>query len=171
MRDPVFSLDGLYRALDEARTSRGLTWSAAVREMSAPFTRGGSRPLAVSTVTGLRTKAVADGDGVLQMLRWLGRSPESFAAGASADAGTPLPSVAAHQVLRFDTRRLHAALHAARAERGFTWSQAADAIGGRLTAASLTHLSKGGRTGFPEVMRMTRWLDAPVARFVRITSR
>src|SRR5262245_50168703 len=118
MNEPAFSLAALYSALDAARESRGLTWSAAVREMSEPFTQGGSRPLAVSTVTGLRTKPAAEGDGVLQMLRWLGRTPESLIAGASADAGTPLPAANAHQVLRFDTRRLHGALEAARAARG-----------------------------------------------------
>jgi hypothetical protein len=171
MKEPAFSLVALYRALDAARDSRGLTWSAAVRENSEPFTQGGSRPLAVSTVTGLRTKATAEGDGVLQMLRWLGRTPESFIPGASMDAGTPLPGAHARQVLRFDTRRLHAALDAARAARSLTWAQAAEAIGGRISASSLTHLSKGGRTGFPDVLLMTRWLDAPVADFVRVTSR
>jgi len=166
-----FSLAALYNALDEERTSRGLSWAAAVRQMSEPFTQGGSRPLAISTVTGLRTKAAAEGDGVLQMLRWLSRVPESFIDGASADGGTPLPAVAPHQVLRLDTRRLHAALNAARVERGLTWTQVANAIGARTTQSTLVHLSKGGRTGFPHVMRLTRWLNAPLADFVRITRR
>jgi hypothetical protein len=166
-----FSLAALYSALDTERAARGLTWSAVVSQMSEPFTQRGSRPLALSTVKGLRTKAAAEGDGVLQMLRWLGRSPESFADGASASAGTPLPAVGQHQVLRLDTRRLHGALNAARVERGLTWAQVADAIGGRTTQSTLAHLSKGGRTGFPNVMRLTRWLGAPLAHFVRITPR
>lgn len=166
-----FSLAALYKALDAERGARRLTWSAAVRQMSGSFTQGGSRPLALSTVKGLRTKAVAEGDGVLQMLRWLGRSPESFVDGASTEAGTSLPAAGADQVLRLDTRRLHAALNAARAERGLTWAQVADAIGGRTTQSTLAHLSKGGRTGFPNVMRLTRWLDAPLAHFVRVTRR
>ena len=166
-----FSLLALHSALDEQRRSRGLTWSATVRQMSDPFTQGLSRPLAVSTVTGLRTKAVAEGDGVLQMLRWLGRTPESFAAGGLASPETPLPAVGPHQVLRFDTRRLHAALNAAKIERGLTWAQVADAIGGRVSESTLAQLAKGGRTGFPHVMRLTGWLGAPVAHFVRTTSR
>ena len=115
-----FSLALLHDALDHQRRARGMSWAAAVREMSGPFTQGASRPLAVSTVSGLRTKAVAEGDGVLQMLRWLGRSPERFVEGATNDAGTPLPDVGPHQVLRLDTRKLHASLNTARADAGLT---------------------------------------------------
>jgi hypothetical protein len=166
-----FSLAALYSALDGERSARGLTWAAAVREMSEPFTRAGSRPLAISTVTGLRTKAVAEGDGVLQMLRWLGRTPESFVGGTSAEPATPLPAVGPHQVLRLDTGRLHSALNAARVKHGLMWAQVADAVGGRTTQSTLAHLSKGGRTGFPQVLRLTRWLGVPLADFVRITRR
>ena len=44
-------------------------------------------------------------------------------------------------------------------------------MGPGIGAGSLMNLSKGGRMGFPHVMRMTRWLDMPLAPFVRITSR
>src|SRR5215470_12278214 len=114
MNEPAFSLAALYSALDAERESRGLSWSAAVREMSEPFTQGGSRPLAASTVTGLRTKATAEGDGVLQMLRWLGRAPESFVGAADSSTTSSLPAVGPNQVLRFDTRKLYAAVNSAR---------------------------------------------------------
>jgi len=81
---------------------------------------------------------------------------------ASGDAGN-------HQVLRFDTKRLFAALDAARLERGRTWVQVAQEIG-TVSPASLTHLQKGGRTAFPHVMRMVRWLDRPAADFVRTSA-
>lgn len=171
MNSGDFSLAALYAALDEQRRSRGLTWAGAVREMSWPFTQGASRPLAVSTVTTLRTKPIAEGDGVLQMLRWLGRTPESFVPGVAPEFGAPLPAVGPHQVLRLDTRRLHAALNATRVERTMTWAEVADAIGGRATQSSLAHLAMGGRTGFPHVMHLTKWLGAPLADFVRITRR
>ncbi len=169
MARPDFSLRSLYEALDAQREARGLTWTAAVREMSAPFTRGLSRPLAVSTVTGLRTKAVAEGDGVLQMLRWLGRTPESFIPGSKPDPSTTLPAVGPDQVLRFDTTRLHDALNQARVARGLTWQQIANDVD--VTPSSLTHLSTGSRTGFPHVARLTGWLGVPVAQFIRITRR
>jgi hypothetical protein len=32
----------------------------------------------------------------------------------------------------------------------------------------LTNLSKGGRIGFPRVMRLVKWLDQPAAVFTRV---
>lgn len=172
MRPDDFDLKALYAALDRERQTRGVSWAHAVREMSAPFTRGSSRPLSPSTVTSLRHKPVAEGDGVLQMLRWLNRAPESFVPGyPEADAAAArLPNVGPDRVLRFDTRKLHAALDARRLERGLTWKHVADEIGG-VSVTSLMYLSKGGRTGFPFVARTTRWLGQPVVRFTRVTSR
>jgi hypothetical protein len=86
---------------------------------------------------------------------------------ASSQA-TALPDVPIPFGLRLDTRKLHAAVNAQRVTRGLTWQQAADEIGvGTLT---LTHLSKGGRTGFPHVMRITGWLGRPAAEFTRASA-
>ena len=87
--------------------------------------------LSASTVTSLRTKAVAEGDGVLQMLLWLNRSPESFVPDhpQSGEVSSRLPIVPAHQVLRFDTRKLHAALDAQRRDMKMTWAQVARETG------------------------------------------
>jgi hypothetical protein len=169
-----FSLAGLYAAMDAVRTARGLSWRDLVREINAPFAYVTSRPIALSTVTSTRTKAVAEGDGVLQMLRWLERTPESFVAdrdgldGLSAERFA-LPQPPADQILRFDTRKLFAAINARRIESGKTWDRVASDIG--VSASSLTHLSKGGRTGFPHVVRVTRWLGLPVADFTHVCSR
>jgi len=172
--DSDFSLSGLYAAMDAVRAARGLSWRDIVREINAPFAHVSSRPIALSTVTSTRTKAVAEGDGVLQMLRWLQRTPESFVVdgdgldGLSAERFA-LPQPRPDQILRFDTRKLYAALNAHRVEAGKTWDQVASDIG--VSASSLTHLSRGGRTGFPHVVRVTRWLGRPVADFTRVCSR
>jgi hypothetical protein len=166
-----FDLNALYSAIDEQRVARGLSWAAAVREMSGSFVGRGSRALAVSTVTSLRTKAVAEGDGVLAMLRWLDRTPESFVPGsplASAEAAR-LPDVRP-LVLRMDTNKLHGALNAARVERGLTWEQLAREIRG-ATVNTLTGLASSERTGFPNVMWVTGWLGKPLASFTRATRR
>ncbi|HKS95777.1 MAG TPA: hypothetical protein VJV74_06530 [Terriglobia bacterium] len=163
-----FSLRALYAALDAQRQARGLSWAQAAREINGHSVRSSARGLSPSTVTGLRTRAVAEGDGVLQMLRWLNRTPESFVPGHQEPeeaVSARLPDVPAHHVLRFDTRKLHAALDAQRVERRMTWTQVARQVG--LGVSSLTHLSKGGRTGFPAVMRMVRWLSRPAAQFTR----
>jgi hypothetical protein len=163
-----FSLAALYAALDARRLGRGLSWRDAVREMSDPFSDAGSRALSPSTVTSLRTKAVAEGDGVLQMLRWLGRSPESFIPGSPNQA--PLPPVPPRRVLRLDTRKLYDAVNARRSSLGLTWGLTAASIPG-VTESTLMHLAKGGRSGFPHVTRITAWLGVPLAEFVRWTVR
>jgi hypothetical protein len=104
------------------------------------------------------------------MLLWLRRTPESFVPGfedADAECYRLREGLAKKMCLRWDTRKLHAALNARRQDRRMTWLQVAQAIGG-CTPGMLMNLSKGGRVGFPGVMRMVRWLDQPAAAFTRI---
>jgi hypothetical protein len=109
------------------------------------------------------------GDGVLQVLRWLGRSPESFLTGESGatEAGTELPPSSAGGVLRFDARQIFKELDAGRAERELTWRQVASETG-LANVDRLTRLRRGGRVRFPDVMRVLAWLGKPAARFVRV---
>ena len=164
-----FDLTALYTALDEARQSRGLSWAAATREINRFTTR--SHPIAASTVAGLASAKSAEGDGVLQLLLWLGRPPESFVPGLmDADAERyRLPSVGGSGVLRWDSASLHAALTTQRQAKGMTWKEVAREIGG-FTPAMLGNLAKGGRVGFPGVMRIVRWLGQPAADFTRVTA-
>jgi hypothetical protein len=46
-----------------------------------------------------------------------------------------------------------------------------DVDGGFTTVNTLTQLAKGGRVGFPHVMRFFRWLGRPAGSFTRITFR
>ena len=165
------SLRALFEALDAQRRERHLTWAAVAAEMN-----GGQRTprsLAASTISNVGRRSAAEGDGVLQMLRWLDRSPESLMAGVSgaADDRYRLASPGPGRVLRWDTRALHAALDAERRTRRMSWADLARELGGGLTPATLTRLSKGGRTGFPAVMRLVRWLDRPAAAFTHVTER
>jgi hypothetical protein len=162
--DADFDIAALYAALDAERDARGMSWAEVTRAVNALFARATVSQISASTITGIRSRRSVEGDGVLQMLRWLGRTPESFIPGATD--GAPLPSVGSDKILRFDTRSLFAALDARRVERGIPWTQVAREIGG-VSAASLTRVSDGGRTFFPEVVRITRWLGRPVADFVR----
>jgi hypothetical protein len=162
-----FDLRALYDALDEQRRQRNMSWTSVAREVNRFQTR--PHAIAVSTITGLRQKPVGEGDGVLQMLLWLGRTPESFVPGIT-DAHSEryrLPDLTTDQVLRWDTRALFLALNSQRAERRMTWAGVARELRG-FTPGMLTNLSKGGRVGFPPVMRLVRWLDRPAASFTRI---
>ncbi len=136
----------------------------------ARFEPSGAKNLSSSTVSGLRTKSSVEGDGVLQMLLWLDRSAESFVPGCDAhDTRGALQKPDARLIVRFDAEALHAALDARRVECNLTWAQVAREIGG-TNASALTRLAKGGRVAFPQVMRITRWLNQPVAAFTRASA-
>lgn len=161
-----FDVDALFTALDEQRRSRGLTWRAAAEEINALFHQApGALGISASTLTGMRTKSAIEGDGVLQILIWLDRTPESFVPNRIDTDGSPLPRVGPKRILRWDPAAIHAALEARRGERGLTWSEVANEIG--LSPGSLTGLAKAQRVGFPHVMRIVRWLGRPAASFTR----
>ena len=164
-RSDDFDLKALYAAMDAQRHARGLTWAQAAREISRQPAGSSRVGISTSTVTGIRTRSIVEADGVLQMLRWLNRTPESFVPGhpLSGGADSRLPNVAENQTLRFDTKRLHASLDQQRRERSLTWAQVANEVG--VAATSLTHLAHGGRTNFPQIIRIARWLGRPAAHF------
>lgn len=166
-----FRLGDLYAALDAERCNRGLSWSDAARQMAGRDSARAGHRLSISTITRTRTARVAEADGILQMLLWLDRSPESFTPGhpTAAQRSRRLPRVGRDQVLRFDTRAIHRALNRQRVTRGFTWTQVAVEIG--VSASALQHLAKGGRTSFPQVMRITAWLERPAADFTMASDR
>ena len=165
-----FDVDGLYAALDTERRARGLSWQQLARQISAQFGRTGLSPIAASTLRGMCTRRFVEGDGVLQALRWLNRTPESFVAGHTPASDEVLPHVESDRILRFDASAIYKALDAQRATRGLTWPEVAREIGG-VAPAGLTRLANGGRVGFPEVMRIFRWLGRPAASFTREASR
>jgi len=158
---PRFDLRQLFAALDAQRRLKGLSWSGALREIR----RGSKRGLSLSTLKGIGAKSFAEGDGVLQMLRWLGRTPESFVRGRPEEPGAALPDIPLSKILRFDTRKLYLAIAAERDRRTLTWPKVAAETGWSVPA--LMHLSRGGRTGFPHVMRLFAWLKLPASRFIR----
>ena len=159
-------LRALYEAIDERRCAQGMSWAETTRAINGYKTEGA--PVATSTITGLKDKPVGEGDGILGMLVWLGRTPESFIPGIpDADAERyRLPEVANDHGLRWDTQAIHAALNAQRQEWKMTWKDVAQEFG-RCTPGMLMHLSKGGRIGFPGVVRYALWVEQPAATFVR----
>jgi len=170
MTQADFDLRALWEALDQQRRARSMTWAAVAREVNRFVTVG--HPMSASTISGLKEKPWAEGDGILQMLLWLGHTPESFVpdlAGGDAERFR-LPEVAEDRILRWDTAALHGAMNAERNARGLTWQGVAQEIGG-YTPGMLTRLAKGGRIGCPGVMRIVRWHGEPAARFTRAARR
>ena len=167
-----FDMTALCAALDAARAARGLSWTELVAEINAPFAFVPSIPISLSTIRGMGGKASVTSAVVLQVLRWLRRSPESFLTRRAAPtiatdaAAEALPNVGSERILRFDTKAIHAALDEARRERGFTWRQVAAELPG-FKEGMLTNLATGPAIGFPRVMRITQWLGRPAAEFMR----
>ena len=166
-----FDVAALAAALDEQRQARGLSWLGVAREVSRLDKRPGAvRPVNASTIKGLASHPVVEGDGVLQMLIWLGRSPESFVTGhPGADRDeAKLPVVEPPALVRFDVPGIHKKLEAQRALRALSWTGVAEEIGGPTTAANLSAMARQTRTTFPGVMRIARWLKVPCVTMTRI---
>lgn len=66
-----FNAAALYEALDAQRRSRGLSWSEVAKEVG----------VSVSTLTRTKLGGRMEVDGMLAMVRWLGRTVESFTFG------------------------------------------------------------------------------------------
>lgn len=167
-----FSLKALHDALLKARCARGLSWAAIAREINGRFHGGsGQKVIATSTVSGLNRRSLAEGDGVLQILLWLGRSPESFVPGL-ADAQSEryrLQDPGPDQILRWDTAALYQALNDRRQARQMSWRDLSSELT-QTTPAMLTGLEKGGRTRLPWVMKPILWLDLPACAFTRASA-
>jgi hypothetical protein len=169
--DADFDIVALYTAIDTRRTERGMSWRAVAHEVNRADERYGVHPISPSTISGLKNKRWGvEGDGVLQMLLWLHRTPESFVPGhpGAAHPEARLPLTTDHKILRFDVPRIYDKLDTQRGARGLTWAQAAVEIGGLYNAEGLKNMNKRGRMAFPHVMRLARWLHCPAAALTRV---
>ena len=149
-----FDIDLLYAELDQKRQSQGLTWAGVAKEIERRYTK-----VSASTIKGIRGKQFVEGDGVLQMLLWLGRSPECFVPGLKVGRKHRLTHPK-NAVLRFDVKEIYRRLDAKRMDEALAWKEVANQIGG-FSAGALKRFEKGGRTAFPGVMRIARWLGVP----------
>jgi hypothetical protein len=172
--DADFDINALHSALDARRIERDMSWKAVAREINRTDERSGIHPISASTISGLKNKRWGvEGDGVLQMLLWLDRTPESFVPGhpGAMHPEARLPQVRSHQVLRFDVPSIYSRLDVLRIARGLSWKQVAAEIGGLCNAEKLKNLAKQKRTSFPYVMRLARWLQCPAAELTHMADR
>ncbi len=163
-----FDIKLLHAALDAERRARELSWIELAGEINKPFEGTPSIPINVATIRGMATKSSVTSAVVLQVLRWLRRTPESFLSGYDRlpKVDEILPDPGPSRILRFDTRALHAAMESARHEQGLTWKELAGHLPG-FSESTLKNLAKGPLIGFPRVMLLTQWLGRPAASFIR----
>ena len=164
----------LYAALDAKRQAERLSWAgaaAAIWDMApllnaARDARGlANHPISPSTLRNLGKVGDTSCQHALFFLRWLGRTPESFLAGAGLDAGAPLPACGPDRRPRWDLKALHAGLNEARVSRGVTWAQTAHDL--RCQPGQLTGLKTARfATSMILAMRITQWVGRPAADFM-----
>ena len=115
-----------------------------------------------------------EADGVIGTVRWLGRSVESFTERPDAP---PLPRgdwVSDEKFLRADVSALHLALQYHRTMTGMSWPDVPTrlkVLGARTSASGLIRYATGGRIDIDGMVAVCRWLDRPVADFLRWTLR
>lgn len=165
-----FSVRRLAAATDAERQRRGLSWrqaAADIWEQSADLNAlRDDHPLAASTLAGMADRGGVSCQHALFVLRWLGRSPESFLVGGEqVDETYDLPPAGANQRLRWDLAATYEALNARRLEQGLSWPELA-----RLLRCSPNQLT-GLRTARFAVdmqlaMKIAQWLETPAITFI-----
>jgi hypothetical protein len=165
-----FDAGALYLALDARRSELGLSWKGVadqIWELSSELNyRRRDHPISSSTLTGMATQPRTSCQHALFMLRWLGRTPESFLRGAKAEEGRfSLPHAGSDRRLRWDLKLLHASMDEKRRHEGLTWSALAEVLG--CSPNQLTGLRTAKfATGMDLAMRIVQWLGRPAADFV-----
>ena len=182
-----FDVEALYAALDDKRTQLGLSWQGVATqlwELSSDLNeRRSDHPISPSTLTNMAKNPRTSCQHALFMLRWLGRTPESFLAGANDDdqdddegpgsndahGDDPdrfaLPAAGPDRRLRWALKLLYASMDEKRRQDGLTWPALAATLG--CSPNQLTGLRTAKfATGMDLAMRIVQWLGRPAADFV-----
>ena len=165
-----YDVRGLYAAMDAQRTERALSWRQVADEiwrLSAVLNeRRNDHPISPSTLTGIAKRGDTTCQHALFILRWLGRTPESFFALPPSNGDDyALPSVGPDRRLRWNLEAVYEALDARRQERELTWKAVAKEL--RCT----DHQLRGIKTarfaiGMKLMMTIVQWLERPASAFI-----
>ncbi len=165
-----FDTAALYAALEQRRLELGLSWTGVANQLwqlsSELNDRRDDHPISPSTLSNMAAKPRTSCQHALFMLRWLGRTPESFLrGGGSDDSRYRLPEAGPDRRLRWALKLLYAAMDEKRREEGLTWSALATIL--RCSSNQLTALRTAKfATGMDLAMRIVQWLERPAADFV-----
>jgi hypothetical protein len=165
-----FDTGALYAALDDKRNYLGISWPEVARQMwelsSELNARRRDHPISPSTLTKMAEKPFTSCQHALFMLRWLGRTPETFLKGVTGDDERfALPAAGADRRLRWSLKLLSTSMDEKRRRDGLTWPALAAVLG--CTPHQLTGLRTAKfATGMDLAMRIVQWLDRPAADFI-----
>jgi len=165
-----FDAGALYLALDARRLELGLSWKGVADQIWALSSdlndRRQDHPISPSTLTGMARNPRTSCQHALFMLRWLGRTPESFLLGASRDEPRfALPEAGPDRRLRWALKLLYAAMDEKRREDGLTWPALAEVLGRSPNQLTGLRTAKFA-AGMDVAMRIVQWLGRPAADFV-----
>ena len=165
-----FDIGALYSALDLKRVELGLSWRGVADqlwELSSELNdRRRDHPISPSTLTNLAKNPTTSCQHALFMLRWLGRTPESFLEAMTGDdEGFALPAAGTDRRLRWALKLLYATMDEKRRADGLTWPGLAAILG--CSPNQLTGLRTAKfATGMDLAMRIVQWIGRPAADFV-----
>jgi hypothetical protein len=165
-----FDAVALHAALDQRRLELGLSWVGVTDQIWAQSSELNARrddhPIAPATLSGMSKRGAISAQHALFVLRWLGLPPESF---LGLDREIPeacaLPEPGPDRRLRWNLKRLYAALDAQRRSEGLTWAELARVL--HCTPSQLTGIrtAKFG-LNMGVAMAITLWLRKPAAQFI-----
>jgi len=164
-----FDFGGFFRAVDSQRAARGLSWAGVAREVweqSAVLnSRRRDHPISPSTLSGMEARSNTSCQHALFALRWLGRTPESFVPGWTGPAAASLPECGPDRRLRWNLKKLGAALDEERHKQELTWAQLAIEL--RCSPGQISGLHRlRFATGTTLAVRITHWLQRPSSDFI-----
>ena len=165
-----FSITDFFEAIDRQRMARGLSWNEVAKQIwnqsSLLNAKRNDHPISCSTITNMVKLGDTSCQHALFMLRWLGRSPESFVPGLDYDeTKTSLPSVGEDRRLRWNLTKVYDSLDARRKEKELTWTQLAAEL--RCTPSQLTGIKRARfAIGMRLAVRIALWLDCPARDFI-----
>lgn len=160
-----FDAAAMHAAMDAQRLDRGLSWPQVAREIwkqsAALNSRRKDHPISPATLTGIARRGDCTCQHALFILRWLGRSPESFVDGADV----ALPPAGEDRRLRWNLAAVYEAMDARRRQLGLTWRELARVL--RCTDHQLTGLRRARYAiGMKLMMRIVQWLERPSSAFI-----
>jgi hypothetical protein len=165
-----FDIAALSQALDEQRSQRKLSWRGVADEIwrlsEMLNAQRNDHPISAATLTGMTKRMNTSCQHALFMLRWLGRSPESFLPGSKQDdSAAALPLAGSDRRLRWNLKKLYEALNTERQERAISWPQLAAEL--RCSPSQLSGLRTARfATNMRLAMRIVTWLHRPARDFI-----
>jgi hypothetical protein len=165
-----FDVSALYAALDDRRTTLDISWPRVAKqiwELSSDLNdRRRDHPISPSTLTNMAQNPRTSCQHALFMLRWLGRTPESFLTGATGDDERfALPVAGPDRRLRWALKLLYASMDEKRRQDGLTWRALAVILSCNPNQLTGLRTAKFA-TGMDLAMRIVQWMGRPAADFV-----